>query len=338
VYGRLLLAISLLATACDGTGPGDGAGSVLELVFLERDGPSGQWSVRGRMADGELLDVAPGPYDAPRPSGVDLLVRPTTRELLFATNDLDDVGYALLDPVSGEARGLDLPGVALGWSPRGDRLAAIVDQLVVVMTLDGRVQRTICGLPATCGIPAWTPDGEAVAISRSTAGGKPDIWRVSLSDGGETNLTATAPASETNPAWSPNGVSIAYYQDEDLQLVVANADGSEPHRLFAPISRDDPAWHPEGGALAVRGTLEDQLGLVRVPLGGVPSLITPSGERPETAAGIQWSPSGDRLIYLAAATGEPTYPAVVTIRVDGSDRRQLSRPGNAAARPAWIPR
>jgi hypothetical protein len=337
-YGPFLLTVSLVATACDGTGPGDGSRSVPELVFLERDGASGQWSVRGRTADGGSLEVAPGPDDAPRPSGMDLLVRPTTGQLLYATADLDDAGYALLDPVSGEARGLDLPGPALGWSPRGDRLTAVVDQSVVVLTLDGRVQRTICGPPAICGIPAWTPDGEAVAISRSTAGGKPDVWRVSLSDGGETNVTGTAPASETHPAWSPDGASIAYYQDEDLQLIVANADGSEPRRLFAPISPDDPAWQPAGGALAVRGTLDGELGLVRVPLSGMPSLITPSGDRPEDAAGIQWSPSGDRLVFLTTATGEPTYPAVVSIRVDGSDRRPLSRPGNTASHPAWIPR
>ena len=335
-YRRLLFSVSLMATACNGTGPGDGPGGVPELVFLERDGASGQWSVRGRTADGASVEVAPGPDRAPRPSGVDLLVRPTTGELLYATADLD-AGYALLDPVSGEARGLDLPGRALRWSPRGDRLAAVVDQVVVVMALDGRVRRTICGPPGICGIPAWTPDGEAVVISRSMAGGKPDVWRVSLIDGGETNLTGTAPASETNPAWSPDGSFIAYYQDEDRQLIVANADGSEPRRLFAPISPDDPGWQPAGGALAVRGTLDDELGVVRVPLSGMPSLVTPSGERPQDAAGIQWSPSGDRLVFLASAAGEPAYPMVVSIRADGSDRLTVSRPGTTAAHPAWMP-
>jgi Tol biopolymer transport system component len=334
-YERFLLTALLVVAACNGTEPGNGSADTPELVFLERDETNGQWSVRGQTAEGESLDLAPGPHDAPRPSGVTLLVRPTTGELLYATN-LGDPGHALLDPVSGESRGLDLPGPALAWSPRGDRLAVVVDQAVVVITLDGRVHRTICGPPAICGIPAWTPDGEAVAISRTMVGGKPDIWRVSLADGGETNLTATAPASETNPAWSPDGASIAYYQDEDLQLIVANADGSEPRRLFAPISPDDPVWQLSGDTLAVRGTLDGELGVIRVPLSGMPSLVTPPGERPEEAAGIQWSPSGDRLAFLTTPTGEPSHPAVVSIRADGGDRRQLSRPGNAAADPAWI--
>ena len=293
---RFLLSTLLVVAACDGTGPDNGSADIPVLVFLERDGRNGQWSVRGQTADGESLEMAPGPDDAPRPSGVNMLVRPTTGELLYAT-DLDGPGCALLDPASGEVRGLDLPGLALAWSPRGDRLAAAVDQAVVVITLDGRLHRTICGPPAICGMPVWTPDGEALAISRSTAGGKPDVWRVSLTDGVKTNLTATAPASETNPAWSPDGASIAFHQAEDLQLIVAEADGSDPGRLLAPISPDDPAWHPSGEALAVRGTLDDELGIIRVPLSGVPSLITPSGERPEEAAGIQWSPSGDRLVF-----------------------------------------
>ena len=331
---RFLLTALLVVAACHGTEPGNGSADIPELVFLERDETNAQWSVRGQTAEGESLELAPGPHDAPRPSGVTLLVRPTIGELLYATNL--DLGHALLDPVSGESRGLDLPGRALAWSPRGDRLAAVVDQAVVVITLDGRVHRTICGPPAICGIPAWTPDGEAVAITRTMAGGKPDIWRVSLADGGETNLTRTAPASETNPAWSPDGASIAYYQDEDLQLVVADADGGEPRRLFAPISPGDPAWQASGEALAARGTLDGELGIIRVPLSGVPSLVTPSGERPEETAGIQWSPSGDRLAFLTTPIGEPSHPAVVSIRADGGDRRQVSRPGNAAAHPAWI--
>ena len=331
---RFVLTTWLVVAACHGTEPADGMAAIPELVFLERDETNLQWSVRGQTAEGESLELAPGPHDAPRPSGVTLLVRPTTGELLYATNL--DPGHALLDPVSGESHGLDLPGRALAWSPQGDRLAAVVDQAVVVITLDGRVHRTICGPPAICGIPAWTPDGAAVAITRTMTGGKPDIWRVSLAEGGETNLTKTAPASETNPAWSPDGASIAYYQDEDLQLIVADADGGEPRRLFAPISAGDPAWQASGEALAARGTLDGELGIIRVPLSGVPRLVTPSGERPAEAAGIQWSPSGDRLAFLTIPPGEPSHPAVVSIRADGGDRRQVSRPGNAAARPAWI--
>jgi dipeptidyl aminopeptidase/acylaminoacyl peptidase len=331
------VAVSLAAAACDGTGPGDGSADVPELVFLERDDTNGQWSVRGQTTSGSSIDVAPGPGSAPRPSGLGLLVRPTTGELLYATDEPEDAGYALLDPISGEYRRLTLPGRALAWSPGGDRLAAVVDQTIVILTLDGQVQQTICGPPAICGDLAWTPDGEALALSRSTAGGKPDLWRIPLGDGDEANLTSTAAASETNPAWSPDGGSIAYYQDEDLQLIVANADGGEPRRLFAPISRGDPAWLPAGEALAVRGTLDGELGIVRVPLGGVPSLITRSGELPVDAGRIRWSPSGDRLAYVAQSS-EQSNPAVISIRADGSDRRQLSHPGNAAADPAWIPR
>jgi hypothetical protein len=332
----LLLCLSFATAACDGNGPGNGSADALELVFLERD-EMGRWSVRGRTAGGVSIEVPPGPDAAPRPSGVTLLVRPTTGELLYATAELDGASHALLDPASGAVRPLPLPGLALAWSPRGDRLAAAVEEGIVVVTLDGQVQQTICEPPALCGEPAWTPDGGALAVSRSTAGGKPDIWRVLLGGGAETNLTGTLPASETNAAWSPDGASIAYYQDEDLQLIVADADGGEPRRLFAPISRGPLAWTPTGAALAARGTIDGVLGIVRVPVSGVPDLLTPPGDRPVDAGPIHWSPSGDRLVYVAIGEGQ-SDPAVISIRADGGDRRQLSRPGNAAAQPAWIPR
>jgi dipeptidyl aminopeptidase/acylaminoacyl peptidase len=325
----------LAAVACDRTGPGDDSADVPELVFLERDESTGRWSVRGRTADGGPIEVAPGPDSAPRPSGQVLLVRPTTGELLYSADDA--AGYVLLDPASAGHRRLHLPGLALAWSPRGDRLAAAADQAIVVVALDGRVERTICRPPVICTDPAWAPDGEALAVSRSTGGGKPDVWRISLDGGAEINLTGTASETETNPAWSPDGASIGYYQDEDLQLLVANADGSEPRRLFAPISRGDPAWLPSGGALAARGTLDGAPGLVRIPLNGVPSRITPAGERPVDGGQIRWSPSGDRLAYVAQV-GAQGNPAVISIRADGGDRRQLSASGNAAAHPAWIPR
>jgi hypothetical protein len=38
----VLVAVSLAAAACDGTGPGNGSADVPELVFLERDDTNGQ--------------------------------------------------------------------------------------------------------------------------------------------------------------------------------------------------------------------------------------------------------------------------------------------------------
>jgi Tol biopolymer transport system component len=53
---------------------------------------------------------------------------------------------------------------------------------------------------------------------------------------------------------------------------------------------------------------------------------------------LTWPPSGERPVYLAYDGTERDYPGVFLIRPDGSDRRQLNRPGNVATDPSWIPR
>jgi Tol biopolymer transport system component len=323
--------------ACQGTEPGEGSADLPELVYAERDEGTGLWSIQGYVEDRGSRELAPGPDGAPRPSVGGLLVRPTTGELLYYSEDPGYLGHLLLDPGSGDVRRLSVPGVPLEWSPLGDLLTVVADQAILVVTLDGEVRRTVCAPTQTCGVPAWAPSGGALAVSRRTASGKPDLWLVPSVGGAETNLTQTAPASETNPSWSPDGTLIAYYKEEDFQLVVANADGTGARPLFAPITPGDFAWLPDGRAVAVRGTLDDEPGIVRVPLDGMPSLLTPPGERPVDASRLSWSPSGDRLVYLAYDGTERDYPGVFLIRPDGSDRRQLNRPGNVATDPAWIP-
>jgi len=328
----------LTIPACNGTEPGDGSSRLPVLVYAERDEGTGLWSIQGYTGDHGSRELAPGPDRAPRPSVSALLVRPTTGELLYQSADPGYLGYVLLDPASGDARPLNLHGVALEWSPRGDLLTVVAEQAILVVTPAGEARRTICDPAADCGVPAWAPSGDALAVSRRSATGKPDLWLVPLGSGDETNLTETLPASETDPSWSPDGTMIAYYQDEDAQLIVANADGTEARPLFAPISPGDLPWLPDGRAVAARGILDDELGIVRVSLSGTPSLVTPPDERPVDAGRMAWSPSDDRLVYAAYDGTGSDRPGVFLIRADGSDRQRLSRPGNIATDPAWIPR
>jgi WD40-like Beta Propeller Repeat len=209
---------------------------------------------------------------------------------------------------------------------------------LVIVTTSGEAVLTLCGSPLICEAPAWTAEGDAVAVSRRSESGNADIWRIALAGGAETNLTQTLPSSESFPSWSPDGSRIAYYHDEDNQLVVANADGSSPVRLFGPIASGDLAWLPDNSSVAVRGTLDGETGILRVPLQGTPTLIAPIAPRAVAANQIRWSPSAERLAYVAH-DGLTTagHTMVFVTRSDGADRQPISRFGQTALNVAWLP-
>jgi len=199
----------------------------------------------------------------------------------------------------------------IAWSADGQRLlldlrartadANGVD--LVVMEADGsRTQLTHDGKAYFGG--SFSPDGTKVVYSDSFS-----LFVADVHGGGRRLLAeeqAGSFAGLESPAWSPDGSRIAYVVDFELatELWTMNADGSDQRRLVA-------LGACEGGGCT---------------------------------SGLTWSPDGSQLAFASSRyvqqplpPGSLPPPVIYTVRLDGSQPRQITRGSIGDVKPAWSP-
>ena len=114
---------------------------------------------------------------------------------------------------------------------------------------------------------------------------------------------------------SPDGSQIAFYRADPDQgpseLVVANADGSNPRRLatrqppefFAPGFYVNPSWSPDGKRMAagVRHTATMDARLITIDVGTGRETSFP--ERYISVTATTWLPDGSGILFVAVPVG-----------------------------------
>ena len=144
--------------------------------------------------------------------------------------------------------------------------------------------------------PALSPDGTRIAFERYAApapGEPPDLWIMRVDGTGLVQITRTPGHHERGPRWSPDGRWIAFSRT--------------PH----------PAGVPEVMVVPAQG--------------GDPRRFVPS--QPAGANELDWSPSGDRVVF----TGRDG--ALYVSAADGTNATMLRRsiPRTTYEAPRWSP-
>ncbi len=159
----------------------------------------------------------------------------------------DDAGIWIMNKdYSGERK--ILPGGAYpSFSPGGDRLSVMGDQIYIVHSDGGGLRPLIQGE-----YPAWSPIDNRIAF-RSCFGGDCGIWITDADAGGQARVTTWG--SDGQPAWSANGNKIAFISQEEgnFEIYTVNSDGANIKRLTnRPASDGLPVWSPDGKWIAWR--------------------------------------------------------------------------------------
>jgi TolB protein len=300
-----------------------------------------------------------------------------TSKIAFIREPLN-IGYAgvlwVMNPDGSGHRRLAPANPGMRWSPDGQKIAFVgswrIGHGLYVMNADGSgLERLTSPVPGRCdGLahwlagPAWSPDGRAIAFTRSICDRRYSEIYVINADGSEQRMLTRNPTGKydqpTELAWSPLGDKIAFASRRDgkWELFVMNTDGSEQRRLTRNTVRDsNPVWSPDGRRIAFESHW--QVWVMNAD-GSGQRRLTRNGGRNFAPA---WSPDGRRIVFERTSRGNIERDAlwgscpswcetaltfeVHVMKADGSGQRRLTPRGpdlragldDQNRKPSWSP-
>ena len=231
------------------------------------------------------------------------------------------------------------PILSPSWAPGGGEIAYVSFEnggrpAIYRHQLRSGLRERMVAYPGINGAPAWSPDGNQLAMVLSK-GGNPDIY---VMDMGTRRLKAIAPhyAIDTEPSWMPDGKSLLFTSDRGgaPQIYRAELDSGKVERLtfegdynaratFLPERNAIIMVHRRGGERAFHVAIQSlDTGQVRI--------LSQSSldESPSVA------PNGAMLMYATKHNGRGI---LAVVSVDGSVRFRLPSSASDVREPSWSP-
>jgi Tol biopolymer transport system component len=228
---------------------------------------------------------------------------------------ISDEGYLwVMDADGNNQRRLTQDVNQPAWSPDGSQIAAVIDNNIVVMNLDGSVLRHITnqqGQEYGYADPSWSPDGKYITFEgyhRPSANN--DIYIVDALCADADACVNLSPidsgADEHSYAWSPDSQSIVFASTQQglFGLFIMNWGSGEIERLTS----DDtlyivaPKWSADGKKIIYPSSNRDggETFVNLLNVGDSQSWTLPA----ESVYELSWSPDSQ---FFAYGVGQTVY-------------------------------
>ena len=336
------------------------------LAFVELSA-SGQSDLRAR-----LLSVSVGSGETVETFSSDVYLpfylywSPDSRNISFLSNGTGE-GELVLHLAAADGSGSHIAGTGQpyywDWSPEEDEICihtggAAADNpeaRLAFMPMDEPFRSREIGLqPASFQAPAWSPDGETIALAVKTETGEALVFQERLS--GKPRTIAEIDGAVAF-AWSPDGGQLAYMasppegsETASKELYVVQPSRAEEKRLLASGLIVGFFWSPDGQHLAIlKPALPGQgdnsliafqqpshinlaLQLIEVESGEVRQLITfaptdsflnllPFYDQYQRSMTL-WSPDSREMVV--AALDEQDQPGIYVIDARGGGSKRIA--------------
>jgi Tol biopolymer transport system component len=242
------------------------------------------------------------------------------------------------------------------WSPDSQKIAFTSKRDgnfdVFVMNADGTNQVNVTRSLSPEYDPMWSPTENKIAF-RSYRDGLTKHYVMNADGTNQIRLT-NARVDESYLDWSPDGQKVAFASYfftpdyvEHYDVWVVNADGSGGTNLL-PITPYhgagdfEPDWSPDGKTLAIGSTRYNgsPYGFTELytinPDGSNALRLTFSSLQSMGNVGVQWSPGGDRMVFMRDAGSNYNYE-IFAMNADGSNQVRLTTNAADDYDPTWQP-
>jgi TolB protein len=195
------------------------------------------------------------------------------------------------------------------------------------------VRQLVSSFPGLNGAPAFSPDGNRLALVLSKDG-NPDIYVMNLAGGPPQRLTQHY-GIDTEPTWSPDGRYIYFTSDRSggpqIYRVPASG-GSEERVTFEGTYNARPEVSPDGRKIAmVHGVPGQGYRIAVLDLASRRMDVLTDGPLDESPG---FAPNGQVIIYTSKSGGAE---ALATVSLDGTVRQRLGVSQAKVREPGWSP-
>jgi serine/threonine protein kinase len=248
----------------------------------------------------------------------------------------------ILPAFGGDAISIIQHAQAPAWSPDG-RLAYLRstsegNMELVTSRSDGSDARVVLRGESAFPFlrhPAWSPEGDEIAVVRGTGGIAGEIWRVPVSGGSPRKLGDDPPAVHADwPSYAPDGSGILHASNRGgaTNIWLSPRDGSAPVRLTTGPGADEaPSMASDGTIAFVNSRWKNVLETYQLPAG--PAKVIAS-HTPFLWAPV-FSPDGRDIAFSRAEVDGSWH--IWTVPIDGGSPRKVTDGEAGELYPRYTP-